>query len=77
MKWLLLIFCLSLLSITQSTANKIFEYDDFINYLDNEFNNSAQLQSEFEISDECTRQMQFWVWTLENRPEERWAAKSI
>lgn len=64
------------MSFEQARPNKIFEYDDFINYLYDEFNNSAQLQGSSEISEKCTQQMQFWVWTLDNNPEDRWAAKS-
>ena len=76
MKWILLIFWWSSLSFDLVRPNKIFEYDDFINYLYDEFNNSAQLQGSFEISEECTQQMQYWVWTLDNKPDDRWAAKS-
>lgn len=75
MRWILLLIWLSSLSFDQARPNKIFEYDDFINYLYDEFNNSAQLQGE-PIGEECTQQMQFWVWTLNNRPQDIWAAKS-
>ena len=68
-----LAFCLVLLS-NKIIAERPSKEKDFINFASEKF--FFLHESNLDLSEECSQQMQFWGWSLINNPEALWADKS-